>query len=76
MIYLSQLYGKFVSRSWSEEFSLENVFSEFHIDSFGYDIQKPISDTNESNPFSPELAKEMQHISVDHLSGVRFVCTG
>jgi Predicted membrane protein (DUF2339) len=76
MIYLSQLYARYVARSWSEEFSLENVFSELHIDPVVDDVQKPVSDTSESNPFSPELAQEMQHISVDHLSGVRFVCTG
>jgi hypothetical protein len=26
MMYLSQLYGKYVSRSWQEEFSLSNIF--------------------------------------------------
>lgn len=27
MIYLSQLYGKYVSRSWSEELRISNFFS-------------------------------------------------
>ncbi len=28
MMYLSQLYGKYVSRSWQEEFSLSNIFGD------------------------------------------------
>jgi hypothetical protein len=74
MIYLSQLYAKFVSRSWREEFSFENfAFDSDQINVSEEAISPPseIDDLSQDDPFAPELSEQMKSISISHLSGVR-----
>ena len=60
MIYLSQLYAKYVSRSWSDELSFSNVFT------------KSKEASLEINPFRWEIATDLQNIDVSHISRAVF----
>lgn len=44
MIYLSQLYGKYVSRSWKDELALKNIVGESSVP------MRDVPEKNE-NPF-------------------------
>jgi Predicted membrane protein (DUF2339) len=66
MIYLSQLYGKYVSRGWSLEFSLSNVLWESSSASFTEEMKEG------ENPFRWELDMELTKVTVSHLSAVKF----
>lgn len=76
MIYLSQLYGKYVSRWWSMELSFSNIIGDI-FDSNNSKTE-PISKNNtdstiEINPFIGELDIELKNIDVSTLSGVSFI---
>jgi hypothetical protein len=76
MMYLSQLYGKYVSRSWQDEFSLSNLL--------GTDFWTPETpsqksahrvdpgDTTDINPFTGELGVELSKIDVSQIASVEF----
>ena len=72
MIYLSQLYAKYVSRSWSEEFSLGyfigGLSSVSDKESMEVDLKQ-----EEGTPFSLELEGELKNIVVSDISNVRFI---
>ncbi len=71
MMYLSQLYGKYVSRSWQEEFSLENIVGS---DSDKKDTNTDTPDiTADVNPFTGDLARDLDKIDVSDISAVEFV---
>ena len=76
MMYLSQLYGKYVSRSWQEEFSISNIIGSLS----GSDTvpkQKDTPTTQEEsiedvNPFTGELGMTLDQIDVSNISNVEF----
>ncbi len=71
MMYLSQLYGKYVSRSWQEEFSLSNIFDSVSGEKVN---ETDISDiTPDANPFTGELAQDLDKIDVSGISAVEFI---
>lgn len=79
MIYLSQLYGKYVSRGWSEELSVFNIIGKSFLSSEESDSshEKSNSSTNnqyvdEQNPFIGELDTELKNVSVSAYSAVIF----
>jgi hypothetical protein len=67
MMYLSQLYGKYVSRSWQEEFSLANIVGSTP------DKKNTNTDTPDINPFTGDLARDLDMIDVNDLAAVEFV---
>lgn len=78
MIYLSQLYGKYVSRGWSLELSFSNIIGD--IFTLWDDIEESISQkstepTMEINPFIWELEIDLKDIMVSEFSGVSFIST-
>jgi hypothetical protein len=71
MMYLSQLYGKYVSRSWQEEFSLSNIFQTVSGErEFLQDTPEGIKDVN---PFTGELALDLEKMDASGISAVEFV---
>lgn len=66
MIYLSQLYGKYVSRSWKDELALKNIVGESSVP------MRDVPEKNE-NPFIWDLGSELKNISVSAFSAVRFI---
>lgn len=71
MMYLSQLYGKYVSRSWQEEFSLSNIFQTV---SGEKETPEDIPDsTPDINPFTGELALDLEKMDASGISAVEFV---
>lgn len=71
MMYLSQLYGKYVSRSWQEEFSLSNIIGSV---SDKKDTKADISDiAADINPFTGDLARDLDKIDVSDIAAVEFV---
>lgn len=91
MMYLSQLYGKYVSRSWQEEFSFSNIFGDgfLHptdtiVATSSQKSQTTTTHTTENkkdvfdsipdiNPFTGELAQDMEKIDIKSISAVEFV---
>ncbi|MBX9809370.1 hypothetical protein K2X92_03215, partial [Candidatus Gracilibacteria bacterium] len=73
MIYLSQLYAKYVSRTWREEFSLGYFIDGLSSsDSKKEDTESDfIQDTG--TPFSIELEEELKDVVISDISSVRFV---
>lgn len=57
MIYLSQLYGKYVSRTWTDELSFSNIIP---LDT--------LTKEDEKNPFDGELQSDMKGIDVSSFS--------
>jgi hypothetical protein len=71
MMYLSQLYGKYVSRSWQEEFSLSNIFQTVSGErEIPQDTPESINDVN---PFTGELALDLEKMDATGISAVEFV---
>jgi hypothetical protein len=63
MIWLSQLYGKHVDRSWSLEFSLGN---------FSFDPkEKNEENSDEPIPFSENIAHSLRDIDITSVSAVK-----
>ncbi len=78
MIYLSQLYGKYVSRWWSLELSFSNIIGDVFESKDSH--REPIVENNivsntEINPFIWELDIELKNIDVSDFSGVTFIST-
>ncbi len=74
MIYLSQLYGRYVSRPWNEEFSLSSILGSLTRPDTQVWMDIPdIGSSDEIHPFSDELEHELENTSVSHLSGARFM---
>jgi hypothetical protein len=71
MMYLSQLYGKYVSRSWQEEFSLANIVGSTP-DKKNTNTDTP-DITPDINPFTGDLARDLDMIDVSDLAAVEFV---
>jgi hypothetical protein len=71
MMYLSQLYGKYVSRSWQEEFSLANIVGSTP-DKKDTNTDSP-DITADINPFTGDLARDLDTIDVSDLAAVEFV---
>lgn len=67
MVYLSQLYGKYVDKSWSEEFRLAHIFSG--VFASGAPTQHTLSDL----PFHEDLAKELRGVDISDVSSVEFI---
>ncbi len=70
MIYLSQLYAKYVSRTWREEFGLSNLIPNFTTQE---SIKQNISSSADEPVFSLELEKELKYIVVSDMSSVKFI---
>lgn len=76
MIYLSQLYGKYVSRGWSLELSFSNIIgTTFDTKNSSTEsmIDKDINLDIEINPFIGELDSELKNIDVSEYSAVSFI---
>lgn len=73
MIYLSQLYAKYVSRSWSEEFSLEYFTRGLSSNDSKTENTEIDSSQTEGTPFSLELERELKDIIISDISSVRFI---
>ncbi len=77
MIYLSQLYGRFVSRGWSEELSFSNITTGFSREEETKHEEVVMSEDSEEvieiDPFVWELQNEVHHVSVSEYSGVIFI---
>ncbi len=69
MIYLSQLYGKHVSRSWSEELDISNILPKKLPPVV--ESQDTVEDHN--IPFDEALTRELENTDITDISGVRFV---
>lgn len=70
MIWLSQIYGNAVTRSWSEEFSWNN----FHFPV----LDTPTMDTStasqdDSIPFSEDITATLQQIDVSNLEAIQYI---
>lgn len=79
MIYLSQLYGKYVSRSWGEELSFTNIIGDSFVSPEQgvtspqmNDSSSNTQDVAEKNPFIGELDTELKNVSVSAYSAVIF----
>ena len=74
MIALSQLYGKSVSRGWTEEFSLENFSGGTSKNSEKTESSKQWSwEDRESNPFTSELADSLKEVDISDVALVRLL---
>jgi hypothetical protein len=77
MMYLSQLYGKYVSRSWQQEFSFSNIFSTGSGDtttpSEDSSHREDPEDIPDINPFTGELGIELTKMDVSQIVAVEFV---
>jgi Predicted membrane protein (DUF2339) len=71
MMYLSQLYGKYVSRSWQEEFSLSNIFQTVWVEKETSEVAT--DNTPDINPFTGELALDLEKMDASDISAVEFV---
>jgi hypothetical protein len=71
MMYLSQLYGKYVSRSWQEEFSLSNIFQTVWVEK--ETSEDATYNTPDINPFTGELALDLEKMDASSISAVEFV---
>lgn len=74
MIWLSHIYGNAVTRSWSEEFSLDNFRHDTPENSAENTPQQtPVSD--EGVPFSPLIAQDIAHVDISGISHIDLVDT-
>lgn len=70
MIYLSQLYAKHVSRSWSDEIAFSNIIGDMN---WVAENNSNIMENSNENPFVGDLSLELKKISVSDYSAVRFI---
>ena len=68
MIYLSQLYGKHVSRSWSDELDISNILPKK-----SPPIEPEDMGEDQNIPFDETLTRELENTDITDISGVRFV---
>lgn len=71
MITLSQLYGRRVSRTWSEEFSIRN----FGLSSGDSPHREPTAETDihdgdESMPFDESIASDLRKFDISQIASV------
>ncbi len=72
MIYLSQLYGKHVSRVWSEELDVSNIFPQSLMESIIASDDTPWEGVS---PFDSILDTELQSTEITGITAVKFIHT-
>jgi hypothetical protein len=75
MIGLSQLYGRSVKRSWTEEFSFENFWiSSPNRDTSNHQtISEKSNDATEDMPFSEGIAQDLKKVDISDIEKVQLL---